>query len=129
MWEADTEIPNKEAHISPSEGKMPPLGIMPPEKEESSEDEDNDLLIEMRFFEDQNQEPLKFSSIIDFAEEYEKQMKSILQNKETPPRKRMTLAKQFEQINDSGLSGLPEGVMESLKKRRIAANKKLGAKK
>jgi hypothetical protein len=85
--------------------------------------------IPLLFLPDQDQETIYFIDSVGWVDEYEAQMKSIVNNSEIAARQRMTDLKEFEKINAAGLASVPDGVKANLVSRRKTANKKLGVKK
>ena len=65
----------------------------------------------------------------DFYEKYNAHLKEIFENEKIAARVRMTLLKEFEEMNREHIDQLPLAGQQKLKKMRLEYNKKLGAKK
>ena len=77
----------------------------------------------------EQEEPIVYAEEEEWIMEYTLQMSSIMKDEVLTSREKMTALKNFETANKSALKTLPEETQKNLKDRRLAANKKLGAKK
>ena len=66
---------------------------------------------------------------VDFYEKYNAHLNGIFETQKIAARVRMTLMKEFEEMNREHLDQLPPAGQEKLEKKRLEYNKKLGAKK
>ena len=107
------------------------MDIDPTENKETNADRLQDDLagIPLFFLENQEQEPVYFHDSLGWVKEYELQMRSIVSNETMKPRERMTMAKEFEKINEESFKVIPDTAAKDLKARRLTANKKLGVQK
>ena len=131
VWEADTpqKAPGGETAAIPA-----PSGSDLPEKEDASPEPsightggfvlswpENEL--------GEQEEPIVYAEEEEWSKEYTLQMSSIMKDEVLTSREKMTALKNFEIANKSALETLPEETRTDLKDRRLAANKKLGARK
>ena len=131
VWEADTpqKAPGGETAAIPA-----PSGSDLPEKEDASPEPskghpggivlswpENEL--------GEQEKPIVYAEEEEWIIEYTLQMSSIMKDEVLTSREKMTALKNFEIANKSALETLPEEIRTNLKDRRLAANKKLGAKK
>ena len=131
VWEADTpqKAPGGEtaAISAPSGGDLP-------EKEDASPEPSKDHTVGIVLSWPENElgeqeAPIVYAEEEEWIMEYTLQMSSIMKDEVLTSREKMTALKNFETANKSALETLPEETRTDLKDRRLAANKKLGARK